>query len=168
MLYTVRTGFGRFNLNVNVARLTKYSRQTPPAVQALFDARAAGTINPATPLTDARSLLQVNGKPKWRWSGSLTWTLGGFQLGGYANYIGTVYDTNFLDGAGNPFVVDGQTQFNLYAQYRFRKGPMDGTSFRIGARNIFDKQPPVTESGYLGSLYVPYGRYWYMQIGKKF
>ena len=38
----------------------------------------------------------------------------------------------------------------------------------FGARNIFDKQPPVTESGYLGSLYVPYGRYWYMQIGKKF
>lgn len=168
MLYTVKTGFGRFNLNVNVARLTKYSRQTPPVVQALFDARAAGTINPATPLTDASSLLQVNGKPKWRWSGSLTWTLGGVQLGGYANYIGTVYDTNFLDGAGNPFVVDGQTQFNLYVQYRFRKGPMDGTSFRVGARNIFDKQPPVTESGYLGSLYVPYGRYWYMQIGKKF
>lgn len=45
---------------------------------------------------------------------------------------------------------------------------MDGTSFRIGAPNIFDKQSPVTESGYLASLYLPYGRYWYMQIGKKF
>ncbi|THD35859.1 MAG: TonB-dependent receptor [Sphingomonas sp.] len=168
MNYTVRTGIGRFNLNVNVARLTKYSRTTPPAVQALFDARAAGTINAATPLTDASNLLQVNGKPKWRWSGSLTWTSGGFQLGGYANYIGTVYDTAFLDGNGNPFVVDGQTQFNLYAQYRIRKGPLGGTSYKIGAKNIFDKQPPVIDSGYLGSLYVPYGRYVYFQVGVKF
>jgi outer membrane receptor protein involved in Fe transport len=169
MLYTVRTGIGRFNLNVNVARLTKFSRQTPPTVQALFDARAAGTINAGTPLTDPSNLLQVNGKPKWRWSGTLTWSLGGFQLGGYANYIGTVYDTNFLDGNGDPFVVDGQTQFNLYAQYRFKAGgPIGGTSLRIGAKNIFDKQPPITESGYLGSLYVPYGRYLYAQIGMKF
>jgi len=166
--YTVRTDIGRFNLNVNVARLVKYSRQVSPAVQALFDARAAGTINAATPLTDASSLLQVNGKPKWRWSGSLTWSVGGFTLGGYANYIGTVYDTAFLDGAGNPYVVDGQTQFNLYVQYRIKTGALGGTSFRVGARNIFDKQPPIIDSGYLGSLYVPYGRYWYMQIGKKF
>ena len=35
-------------------------------------------------------------------------------------------------------------------------------------RNIFDKQPPITADGYLGSLYNPYGRYWYMSIGKKF
>jgi outer membrane receptor protein involved in Fe transport len=168
MNYTVKTDIGRFNLNVNVARLVKYSRQTPPAVQALFDARTAGTINAATPLTDASNLIQVNGKPKWRWSGSLSWTVGGFQLGGYANYIGTVYDTAFLDGSGNPFVVDGQTQFNLYAQYRIKQGSLGGTSFRIGARNIFDKQPPIVDSGYLGSLYVPYGRYWYMQVGKKF
>ncbi|MBN8814406.1 MAG: TonB-dependent receptor [Sphingomonas sp.] len=168
LIYTIKTDIGRFNLNVNVARLTKYSRTTPPAVQALFDARAAGTINAATPLTDPRSLLQVNGKPKWRWSGSLTWSLKGFTLGGYANYIGTVYDTAFLDANGNPFVVDGQTQFNLYAQYRVRTGALDGLSLRVGARNIFDKQPPVIDSGYLGSLYVPYGRYWYTQIGFKF
>ncbi|QDZ08259.1 TonB-dependent receptor [Sphingomonas panacisoli] len=168
LIYTVRTDIGRFNLNVNVARLTKYARQVSPAVQALFDARGAGTINAATPLTDASSLLQVNGKPKWRWSGSLTWSLGGFTLGGYATYIGTVYDTAFLDGNGNPFVVQGQTQFNLYAQYRVKKGALEGLSMRVGARNIFDKQPPIIDSGYLGSLYVPYGRYWYTQIGFKF
>lgn len=168
MAYTVKTGIGRFNLNINVARLTKYSRDTPPAVQALFDARAAGTINAATPLTDASNLIQDRGKPKWRWSGSLTWTSGGFQLGGYANYVGTVYDTNFLDNDGNPFVVDGQTTFNLYVSYRIKGSALDGLRVKIGARNIFDKQPPVTADGYLGSLYVPYGRYWYMQIGTRF
>lgn len=166
--YTVRTDIGRFNLNVNVARLVKYARQVSPGVQALFDARAAGTINAATPLTDASSLLQVNGKPKWRWTTSLTWSLNGFTLGGFANYVGTVYDTAFLDGSGNPYVVKGQTTFNLYAQYRIKSGALGGTSFRVGARNLFDKQPPIIDSGYLGSLYVPYGRYWYLQIGTKF
>ncbi|HEX7850793.1 MAG TPA: hypothetical protein VF485_13775 [Sphingomonas sp.] len=28
--------------------------------------------SPATPLTDAGSLLQVTDEPEWRWSGSLT------------------------------------------------------------------------------------------------
>jgi outer membrane receptor protein involved in Fe transport len=49
-----------------------------------------------------------------------------------------------------------------------KKGALDGLSLRVGAKNIFDKQPPIIDSGYLGSLYVPYGRYWYTQIGFKF
>ena len=46
LLYRIRqTGIGDFDLNLNAARLTKYSRGIPPAVQSLFDARAAGTID---------------------------------------------------------------------------------------------------------------------------
>ena len=58
LLYNVRTGIGRFDVAINAARLTKFSRDTPPAVQALFDARNAGQINAATPLTDATDLLE--------------------------------------------------------------------------------------------------------------
>jgi iron complex outermembrane receptor protein len=164
LLYNVRTGWGKFDLAINGARLTKFSRETPPAVQALFDARAAGQINAATPLTDASNLIGDRGRPKWRVTGSLTWSLDRVQVGAFANYIGDVNDTNFLDTGGNPYVVEGTTTFNLYAQYRF-----DGdTRVRIGARNIFDKQPPITADGYLGSLYVPYGRYWYFSVGKRF
>jgi outer membrane receptor protein involved in Fe transport len=168
LLYNVRTGIGRFDLALNAARLTKFSRDTPPAVQALFDARAAGEINAATPLTDASDLIEQRGKPKWRLTGSLTWSSGPVQIGGFVNYIGTVYDTNFLDANGDPYPVDGQATVNLYAQYRFRDGWLKDTRFRIGARNIFDTQPPVVSDGYLGSLYVPYGRYWYGSISKRF
>lgn len=168
LLYNVRTGIGRFDVAINAARLTKFSRDTPPAVQALFDARAAGTINPATPLTDATDLLEERGRPKWRVTGSLTWSHKGFQIGAFGNYIGKVYDTNFLDKDGNPYPLEGKAFFNLYAQYRVRKGPLEDTRFRIGARNVFDTQPPITADGYLGSLYVPYGRYIYASIGKKF
>ncbi len=168
LLYNVRTDIGRFDVAINAARLTKFSRDTPPAVQALFDARSAGTIDPATPLTDARDLIEERGKPKWRITGSLTWSHKGFQIGAFGNYIGKVYDTNFLDAQGNPYPLEGKAFFNLYAQYRVRKGPLEDTRFRIGARNIFDTQPPITADGYLGSLYVPYGRYIYASIGKKF
>lgn len=169
LIYAIRhTGIGDFDLNINAARLTKYSREIPPSIQALFDARAAGTINIATPLTDSTDLIQVRGKPKWRVTGSLTWSSGPVQVGGFANLTSSVYDTNFLDSSGNPYVVDGQTTFNLYAQYRFRKGPLADTRIRVGARNIFDKQPPLAGDGYLGSLYSPYGRYWYTSISKKF
>lgn len=168
VLYNVRTDIGRFDVAINAARLTKFSRDTPPAVQALFDARSAGTIDPATPLTDASDLIEERGKPKWRLTGSLTWSHKGFQIGAFGNYIGKVYDTNFLDAQGNPYPLEGKAFFNLYAQYRVRKGPLEDTRFRIGARNIFDTQPPITADGYLGSLYVPYGRYIYASIGKKF
>ncbi|MES1973840.1 MAG: TonB-dependent receptor [Pseudomonadota bacterium] len=169
LIYAIRhTGIGDFDLNINAARLTKYSREIPPSIQALFDARAAGTINIATPLTDSTDLIQVRGKPKWRVTGSLTWSSGPVQVGGFANLTSSIYDTNFLDSSGNPYVVDGQTTFNLYAQYRFRKGPLADTRIRVGARNIFDKQPPLAGDGYLGSLYSPYGRYWYTSISKKF
>jgi outer membrane receptor protein involved in Fe transport len=168
LLYNVRTDVGKFDLAINGARLTKFSRDTPPAVQALFDARAAGQINAATPLTDASDLLQDRGRPKWRVTGSLTWSLAQWQVGAFANYIGPVNDTNFLDTDGNPYVVDGTTTFNLYGQYRVKGGFMDDTRLRIGVRNLFDKQPPITADGYLGSLYVPYARYWYLTIGKRF
>jgi iron complex outermembrane recepter protein len=168
LLYNVRTGIGKFDLALNGARLTKFSRDTPPAVQALFDARTAGQINAATPLTDARDLIEDRGKPKWRVTGSLTWSKSGWQIGAFANYIGTVYDTNFLDANGKPYKLEGQVTFNLYTQYRFKGGVLDDTRIRIGARNLFDKQPPITADGYLGSLYSPYGRYLYMTIGKRF
>ncbi|RYD64552.1 MAG: TonB-dependent receptor, partial [Sphingomonadales bacterium] len=168
LLYNVRTDMGKFDLAINAARLTKYSRDTAPAVQALFDARAAGQINAATPLTDASDLIEVRGKPKWRISGSLTWSSGPWQIGGFANYVGDVYDTTFLDATGKPFKVTGQETFNLYAQYRVKGGTLDGTRVRLGVRNLFDKQPPITAEGYLGSLYVPYGRYWYATIGTRF
>jgi iron complex outermembrane recepter protein len=168
LLYNVRTDVGKFDLAINAARLTKFSRDTPPGVQALFDARAAGQINAATPLTDARDLIEDRGRPKWRVTGTLTWSLDQVQVGAFANYIGPVDDTNFLDTGGNPYVLDGTTTFNVYAQYRVRGGFMDDTRLRIGVRNLFDKDPPITADGYLGSLYVPYGRYWYMTVGKRF
>jgi iron complex outermembrane receptor protein len=137
-------------------------------VQELFDARDAGTINAATPLADASDLIGIRGRPKWRANGTLTWSNGGFQVGAMANYIGKLYDTDFLDVNGNPYVLKATTTFNLYGQYRFRGGALDDLRLRVGARNLFDKAPPITADGYLGAQYVAYRRYWYLSVGKSF
>ena len=160
---------GTFSVDLNGARLTKFSRQVPPSVQVLFDARAAGQINVATPLTDQSNLLEQNSRPKWRATGSLTWSSGGFQAGGFAQYIGPVNETDFLDANGVPYRVSGQTTFNLYTQYTFKDAAPWGTpSIRLGVRNLTDRQPPITGDGYLGALYNPYGRFLYVTIGTKF
>ncbi len=169
LLYEVRdTGAGDFDFALNVAQLTKFSRETPPAVQVLFDARAAGTINPATPLADATNLIEARGRPRVRASASLTWSLGAFQSGAFVNYVGPVDDTNFLDAVGTPYRIRGTTTANLYIQYRLPDGPLKGSRLRIGARNLFDTQPPLTADGYLGSLYNPYGRQLYASLGVRF
>ena len=38
----------------------------------------------------------------------------------------------------------------------------------VGARNIFDKDPPLASGGYLSNLYQPQARYWYTSIKKSF
>ena len=51
---------------------------------------------------------------------------------------------------------------------KFDQGMMKGTAITIGARNIFDKNPPLASTGYLSSLYQPQARYWYTSIKKSF
>ena len=69
---------------------------------------------------------------------------------------------------GTPYRIPGTTTANLYVQYRFPDGALKGARLRIGARNLFDTQPPITADGYLGSLYNPYGRQLYASLGVRF
>jgi outer membrane receptor protein involved in Fe transport len=41
---------------------------------------------------------------------------------------------------------------------------------RVGARNVFDEEPPLAEEsfGYLGTLHSPQGRFVYARVRKTF
>ncbi len=39
---------------------------------------------------------------------------------------------------------------------------------RIGVRNLTNRSPPLSSNGFLGSLYSPYGRYWYANMRASF
>jgi outer membrane receptor protein involved in Fe transport len=163
------TPWGDFRAQVNVAQLLEFRREAGPAVQALDDARDAGQINPATPLPIASDLLARNGRPEYKVSSTLTWSQGPFQVGAFVQYTSAVDESGFLSTTGDAWVVESQTTANLYGQYEFEgAGWAADTRIRVGARNITDEEPPLTSSGYLGSLYRPYGRYWYASITKTF
>jgi outer membrane receptor protein involved in Fe transport len=161
-------GFGRINLSANAAYLDKFFLQPSAPIQALIDARAAGTINPLTTIADAGNLVRNNGKPRWRVTGTATWEYEMFQVGGFTSYTSDVLETGFVDATGAPYLVDDQMTFNLYAQLSV--GGQDDGRFRIrfGVRNLTNERPPLTSNGYLGSLYNPYGRYLYANVRAAF
>ena len=162
------TKFGDFDVNFNAAHLIKFYQSPSPDVAALIAARAGGQINAGTTLTGGGDLLKRRGRPEWKLSASATWRYDRFTVGAFSQYIDDVNDTDLLDSVGMPWVVDSQITANLYAQYEFEGGWAENTRLRIGARNITDEKPPLSSDGYLGNLYTPYQRYWYVNVRKSF
>jgi outer membrane receptor protein involved in Fe transport len=164
------TGFGDFSITGNAAHLIRFFRAPSPEIQQLLDARSAGILNAGTVISGSNSLIGQDGKPAWKAQGTLTWHYKGITVGASAQYAGPVTDTSYVDANGNYWKVKGQTIGNLYLQYEFAKGPLQGTSIRFGARNITNEKPPLDDStfGYLGALYQGYGRYVYGGIRRSF
>ena len=123
-------------------------------------------------ITQAGSQIQVNGNPEWRLSGNLTWRSGPVSAGVLVNYVGSVFDTGTLQVDGKFYELPSVTTVNAYVQYRVGKdeGLLSGTRFRVGARNLFDRQPPLasTNYGFLGSLHDAVGRFVYFELSREF
>jgi hypothetical protein len=168
--YRIATSsIGTFNLNLNATKLIKYLVSAPPPVQALIDARAAGTINAGVPILGGGDFVGIDGQPRWRATGNLTWSLGAVTIGTFVQFIDQVVQNAVRDAQANPFVIKSQTTVNVFAAYRFENaGLLSGTAITVGARNIGNLAPPLASTGYFSPLYVPQGRYWYTNISKTF
>jgi len=164
------TGIGDFNVRLNAARLLEFYQVPGPAAQALVDAQAAGTIDPSIIIAGAQSLVEQNGRPKWRASASITWRYNGFGIGYYGGYVGEVTDTSASLADGTRFRVDDYMTHSLYAQYQIDGGPLDNLRLRVGARNILNQLAPVADNsnGYIGDLYGNRGRQIYFSVSKRF
>ena len=165
------TRIGDFGFSLNASRLLKYERGVSSDIAALIAARDAKLINELTDLPEGQDLIEQNGNPKWRLSSSLTWTYNQFRVGANATYVGGVDDTSLSNGLGNYYRVDDHTLVNLYAQYSFeQEGVLGNSRIRVGARNLFDKNPPIADEsyGYMGSLYPATPRYLYVSVQKEF
>ncbi|MDZ4055107.1 MAG: TonB-dependent receptor, partial [Phenylobacterium sp.] len=162
------TRFGDFSASFNAAHLMKFYRQPSPAIQELLDAQAAGAINPGVNIAGGGDLIRDEGRPDWKWSASATWRYEQFTLGAFTQYVGDVQDFGLIDAAGDPWIIDSQLTANLYGQYEFTDGMAADTRLRVGVRNLTDEKPPLASDGYLGELYTPYSRYWYVSVRKTF
>ena len=166
------TPLGSFNLDLAASKLIEFL-QSPSELQAqLIAANAAGTLGTGVTITQAGSQIKANGNPQWRLNGNLTWKSGPLSAGVQVNYVGSVFDTGTALVNGQFYELPSYTTVNTYVQF---SGPEDsgvlgGTRLRVGARNLFDKQPPLSSSnyGFLGQLHDATGRFVYFELAKSF
>jgi len=172
LYYSLRdTPLGDWRLSLNASQKLKLYQEASEQHQILLDALAAGTISGVN-VGGVEDLVRRNGRPEWKVTASLTWNLGRWTSGWYSSYVSEFYDTSatFVD-SDQYWVVDEWLTHNLYVQYQLpRSGPFGGTRIRIGARNIFNEDPPLADDrfGFSGSVHSNRGRWWYASIRKSF
>ncbi|MCG2586836.1 TonB-dependent receptor domain-containing protein [Massilia sp. TS11] len=164
------TTAGRFRFGASVAKLVKFYQSPSDVQQQLMDANNAGKLGTGIAITQAGDLIGQGANPRWRVSGNLTWNQGPVTVGMNVNSVGSYYDTGSALVNGQYYKVPRWTTANAYAELRMAKDGtwLGGTDFRIGARNLFDKAPPITSSnyGFNGALHDAIGRFIYVELSR--
>ena len=181
LFYEFGTSFGDFNLQLNAARLLGFEQSAGPEAEPLF--------TELTPLLQAipelsigdiaalqpegfGDLLEIDGRPKWRLSGSLTWDNGPWRVNFFGRYVGEVFDSGAQqDQTAALFPVDDWFVMNASVSYTIENDTaLDGTRLRFGINNLFDKDPPIADEsyGFYGSLHSARGRQYSVSLRKNF
>ncbi len=161
------TAWGNFALLVSASQLKEYTQQKPVEVQQVAAAVASGQLNIIAPDLGAANEVGINGaKPEWRASATLIWNLQDWTVRLRDDYIDSVTAGAYSDRT--PYVVGSTQRWALSVKKEFSQGRLKGAAVEVGARNLFDKEPPLNASGnYLTALHESYGRYLHVGISKK-
>ena len=138
----------------------------------------AGALPPEVTVGGLGQLLEFEGRPKWRFSSSVNWSMGPVDVGLFAQYVGQVWDTSVSrdvpivsdDPNANFYRVGDFLTINTAISYTFEDGALDGTRIRLGVNNLFDKDPPLADDtyGFFSALHSPRGRVFRVDIRKTF
>ncbi len=172
-------GLGDFRLRFNAARLESFVQSAGPDGQELVDAIEAGILPPDVTVGGLGELLEVEGRPKWRFSGALNWESGPVDVGLFTSYVGEVWDTSVTrdelietdDPNGNFYRVDDFTTVNFSISYSIENDtPLDGTRLRFAINNLFGEDPPLADEsyGYFSELHSARGRQFHIELRKNF
>ena len=173
-------GMGKFRLRFNAARLNGFVQSAGADGQTLLDAVATGALPPEVRIEGLGQLLELDGRPKWRFSGSMNWGSGPIDLSVFAQYVGEVWNTSVSrdvpivsdDPNANFWRVNDMLTINTAFTFTIddTDGPLDGTRLRVGVNNLFDKDPPLADEtyGFLSQLHSPRGRVVRFEIRKNF
>jgi outer membrane receptor protein involved in Fe transport len=140
-------------------------------LQALEDAKAEGLVDPSIRITGGGDLIGNGGNPEWKWSGTVTWRYQQLSVGATARYASSYVENGLTLTDGTPWTVQSQTLANAFVKYEFeREGWLSGVALKVGANNLANKRPPVSDDtfGYPSSVYQAYPRYWYVNVSKSF
>ncbi len=124
-----------------------------------FKRRAA----PGEPLED---LVGTYGYPEFRGNLYLDWTRNDWGVYAALNYIGS-YDQYYPEPDGSSGKVDAWTTFDLQVRYM----GFESLDVRLGVDNLFDEEPPFSNSeteGYDFATHDPTGRFIYGRVKWEF
>ena len=181
LFYEFETGFGDFDIQFNAARLLGFEQQAGPEAEPLFtDLNPLLTAIPELAVSDIAALqptgfgelLEIDGRPKWRFSGSLTWDKGPVRVNFFGRYVGGVFDPSAQnDATADLFRVDDWFTMNASISYTIENDTaLDGTRLRFGINNLLNEDPPLADEsyGYYGSLHSARGRQFSVDLRKEF
>ncbi len=172
-------GLGQFRLRFNAARLTSFIQSAGPDGQELLDGIADGTLPTDVTVGGLGQLLEIEGRPKWRFNAAVNWEDGPVDIGLYGQYTGAVWDTSVTrdvliesdDPNANFYRVDDWFTVNFSIAYSINNDtPLDGTRLRFAINNLFDKDPPLADEtyGFFSELHTARGRVFHVELRKKF
>jgi len=164
---SVDTEYGRFSFNFTASQLRSYKQALTEELQIASDAQAAGLLDPFISIVSADEVGQNGRKPEWKLMSYATWSYENFVYRLSAQYTDSVISGRYANG--DDFVVPSTTIWNTSAQYEFDEETLGGIIAEVGLRNLFDEEPPLSSRGtYLANMYLPYSRYVYASIEKRF
>ncbi len=181
VMYEFGTDFGDFDFSVNAARLIGFEQSAGPLAARLFN-ELTPRLQQIPELSTADvgalipfgfgELIELEGRPKWRFSGSAAWESGPVRVNFFGRYVGKVFDTSATQDDNLAFFpVDDWFTMNFGISYTIEDdSAIDGLRLRFGVNNIFNEDPPIADEsfGYYGSLHSGRGRQFSFDIRKNF
>jgi iron complex outermembrane receptor protein len=163
MGYTLKTETaGMFEFSTVWTMLDKFERSSVPGAPLVdlvgFDSTGIGE----------------DGYLEWKGRVNVEWNYKGYNV-----FFTGLYNDGFedVDINGDPLMVDSRFLVDGQVSYTFRDqfGPwLKDTKLTLGARNVFDRDPPHSEgfggnsTGYPSFLYTSEGRFVYVSLSRKF
>lgn len=180
--YDLETGLGKFKFKANAAKLMKFTQLADDVTTQIIAAQNSsdqGLVDALKysgdeiTITDSGDLIGQNGRPEWRVTSSLDWRKAAWGAGLRYRYVSGFEDTSLDYSIGEQdfkYQVDSFSKVDTYVNYRLPKSVMEKTKVTLGIKNLTDKKPPIADEsfGYNSSVHSSLGRYFYMNINKKF
>jgi outer membrane receptor protein involved in Fe transport len=180
--YDLETSLGKFKFKANAAKLMKFNQLADDVTTQVIAAQNSddqGLVDALKysgdkiTITGSGNLIGQNGRPEWRVTSSLDWRKEAWGAGLRYRYVSGFEDTSLDYSVGEEdfkYQVDSFSKVDTYVNYRLPKSVMEKTKVTLGIKNLTDKKPPIADEsfGYNSSVHSSLGRYFYMNINKKF
>ena len=174
------TPIGDLKFQVNAARLISFNQSPGQSGAPLADLESVLSGIPELSAGDVATLaaegfgelIERDGRPKWRLSGSMNLRNGPVRFSLFGRYVGEWDDPSATQNdTGALFRGDDWFTLNASISYTIENDTgLDGTRIKFGFNNIFNQDPPIADEsyGFFGELHSARGRQFSFEIQKKF